>query len=71
MPSHLSPRPHRRSALQLGVGGLLGLSVGDLLRAESTGDGAAPAAKSVIHLYLTGGFAAQESWDPKPEAPAD
>ncbi|MEC9095516.1 MAG: DUF1501 domain-containing protein, partial [Planctomycetota bacterium] len=28
-------------------------------------------AKSVNHLNLSGGFSAQESWDPKPEAPID
>lgn len=28
-------------------------------------------AKSVIHIYLTGGVSAQESWDPKPDAPIE
>ena len=63
--------PNRRSALHLGVGGMLGLSIGELLRATEPSNDTAPAAKSVIHLYLTGGFSAQESWDPKPEAPTD
>jgi hypothetical protein len=63
----------RRSALQVGFCSALGLSIGDLLRAEARAaaekNGAKPAsAKSVIHLQLPGGFAAQESWDPKPEA---
>ena len=30
-----------------------------------------PAAKSIIPLNLGGGFSAQNSWDPKPEAPAE
>lgn len=62
--------PNRRQAVQIGVGSMLGLSVGDLLRADDAAKQAAPA-RSVIHLYLTGGFSAQESWDPKPEAPTD
>ena len=28
-------------------------------------------AKSVIQIYLPGGIAHQESWDPKPEAPIE
>jgi hypothetical protein len=58
----------RRSAMQIGFCSTLGLSMGDLLRAEDKAGGKAPPAKSVIHLQLPGGFASQESWDPKPEA---
>lgn len=57
----------RRQAMQIGYCSALGLSMSDLLLAEKQGLQAAPA-KSVIHLQLPGGFAAQESWDPKPEA---
>jgi hypothetical protein len=66
-------RYNRRSALEIGFCTALGLSTGDLLRADQrraespSGAKSAPA-KSVIHLQLPGGFAAQESWDPKPEA---
>ncbi|HAA48460.1 MAG TPA: DUF1501 domain-containing protein, partial [Planctomycetaceae bacterium] len=59
---------NRRQAVRVGTGSLLGLSLGDLLRADAK---QAPQARSVIHLYLTGGFSVQESWDPKPEAPTD
>jgi hypothetical protein len=61
----------------LGLGGLagLGLCLPDLLRARVQA-GAHPAprgtfarAKSVIVLYLHGGHAQQETWDPKPEGP--
>lgn len=67
---------NRRDSLRIGVCGALGLSLSDLLRSEARADGAAklrkePAAKSIIHLNLGGGFSAQESWDPKPEAPAE
>jgi len=63
---------NRRDAMRIGVCSALGFSLADLLRAEA----AIPAlkegtAKSVIHLNLSGGFPAQESFDPKPEAPAE
>ena len=66
----------RRNSIRIGVCAALGLSLSDLLRAEARADGIAdqvnePAAKSIIHLNLGGGFSAQESWDPKPEAPAE
>jgi hypothetical protein len=67
-----SARISRRSALQVGFCGALGLSLSDLLRGEARAAGPKDApAKSIIHLNLGGGFAAQESWDPKPEAPAE
>ena len=71
MPANHRNRIDRRSAVQLAAGGALGLSLPALLRAKESSSEKPPAAKSVIHLYLTGGFAAQESWDPKPEAPTD
>jgi hypothetical protein len=70
----------RRELLR--VGGLAGLGLGmglclpDLLRAraEAQGRGAASAsfgrARSVIMIYLHGGPAQQETWDPKPGGPA-
>ncbi len=68
----------RRDSIGIGIGvcGALGLSLSDLLRAEARADGITdakkePAAKSIIHLNLGGGFSAQESWDPKPESPAE
>lgn len=70
----------RRNALQAGVFGALGLSMGDMFRIEARGDEAYSAtkadkleakAKSVIQLHLGGGFQQQESFDPKPEAPVE
>ncbi|HVX15242.1 MAG TPA: DUF1501 domain-containing protein [Pirellulales bacterium] len=70
----------RRQALQAGVLGALGLSLGDMLRAEATdnqafsqasGEKKAAKALSVIQLHLGGGFQQQESLDPKPEAPVE
>jgi len=57
---------NRRTALKMCLGSAFGLSLADILQANPN----APA-KSIIHLNLSGGFSAQESWDPKPEAPID
>jgi hypothetical protein len=70
----------RRQALQAGVLGALGLSLGDMFRLEAAENqaftqaaGAKKTAKalSVIQLHLGGGFQQQESLDPKPEAPVE
>ena len=61
----------RRSAMQIGFCSSLGLSMGDLLRADTSANAKSAPAKSVIHLQLPGGMASQESWDPKPEASID
>lgn len=73
-PSHFQ-RPTRRDVLRVGWLGGLGLTLGGLLKAEaaseSRGKPAAPKAKSVIHIYLQGGFAHMDSFDPKPDAPPE
>ncbi len=74
-PAHF--RPMRRSFLKVGFLGGLGLSLGQLLQLESARadqkffESKVGKAKSVIHVTLGGGMAAQESWDPKPEAPLE
>src|SRR3954467_3651924 len=66
----------RRSFLQVGYSGLLGLGLPGLLaaRAAANGGGAATAtastrAKSVIVILLSGGLGQHDSFDMKPEAP--
>ena len=71
----------RRGFLTVGAVGGLGLTLADLLTLEAgaaqaaAGQAAAgdiPArAKSVIHIYLPGGIAHQESFDPKPFSPIE
>ena len=67
----------RRSFLQVGFLGGLGLSLADYLRIqEARGDqkffeSKEGPAKSVIYIYLPGGCAHQETWDPKPFAPIE
>lgn len=73
-PSHFQ-RPTRRDVLRAGWLGGVGLSLGGLLKAEAKaqerGSKVAAKAKSVIHIYLNGGFAHMDSFDPKPDAPIE
>jgi len=70
----------RRHALQAGVLGGLGLTLGDMFRLEAAdsqaftqaaGTRKEARALSVIQLHLGGGMQQQESLDPKPEAPVE
>jgi Protein of unknown function (DUF1501) len=68
---------NRRSFLQVGAIGGLGLTLDQFFCLEaraaetlSVGDKPAPA-KSIIHIYLPGGMAHQDSWDPKPLSPIE
>jgi hypothetical protein len=62
----------RRLLLQAGGAGLLGLSLPKLLAAEAAGGTKIkPRAKSVIFLFLFGGPSQLETYDLKPEAPAE
>jgi hypothetical protein len=66
---------NRREALR--IGGLLtaGLSLGDLLARPALADASKPksfgAAKNCILLYLSGGPPQHDTFDPKPDAPAE
>lgn len=68
----------RRNALYVGWLAGVGISLGDILRYEANAvEGTRSRlagfgkAKSVIHVYLQGGFAQTDSFDPKPDAPAE
>ncbi|MEX2187224.1 MAG: DUF1501 domain-containing protein [Pirellulales bacterium] len=68
--SFVHPRLSRRAAIEAGAIGLLGLGTNHLapLRA-ATATQTAPKAKSVIYIFLSGGLAQHDSFDPKPDAP--
>src|SRR5689334_11898162 len=70
-PAHFR-KVSRREFLYAGLIGGLGLTMGDYmkLRAAET-DIIQPTAKSLIHIFLPGGCAHQETWDPKPLAPIE
>jgi hypothetical protein len=67
----------RREVLQVGAASGLGLTLGGLFRAEAARADAKSfhsfdgTAKSVIHIWLPGGWAQQETFDPKPLAPLE
>ena len=70
---HLN-RYSRRDALRVGSLGTLGISLGQMLRLEAAQknfESKEGTAKSVIQIILPGGIAAQETWNPKPEAPLE
>ncbi|MBO0698469.1 MAG: DUF1501 domain-containing protein [Zavarzinella sp.] len=74
-PSHFAPAS-RRTFLQVGAVTSLGLTLDGFLRlqaarAETEAPSKEGKAKSVIHIFLPGGAAHQESWDPKPNAPIE
>ena len=77
--SRYDPRLSRREWLRVGGIGIGGLSLPALAAAAPTTPGTEPVevartfgkAKSVIVLFLGGGPPQHETWDPKPEAPAE
>jgi hypothetical protein len=62
----------RRELLRVGSLGLLGLGLPELLRARAGApEKRAGKARSCILLFMWGGPAQQDTWDPKPDAPAE
>lgn len=66
----------RRSCLKLGLGAFVGAGLSDLLRlqaaaAPENSSGLRASAKSCILIWLDGGPSHFETFDPKPEAPAE
>jgi hypothetical protein len=62
----------RRAFLQVGASSVLGLSLADLLRLRGEGRTTTDArARAVILLWLWGGPAQLDTWDPKPNAPLE
>ena len=61
---------NRRDFLYTGLFGGLGLSMGESMRLQAE-SAIKPRAQSVIHIFLPGGAAAQEMWDPKINAPIE
>src|SRR5271169_3270428 len=69
-PEHIW-RPNRREFLFVGLVGSLGLTLGNLFKLQAQSAGAKARAQSVINIFLPGGIAAQESFDPKLLAPIE
>ena len=74
-PAHFR-RPSRRAFLYVGFAGGLGLTLDQFFRMEARADtksagGKEPPARSLIHIFLPGGMAHQDSFDPKPYSPIE
>src|SRR2546429_4169516 len=74
-PAHFR-RPTRRTFLHVGLVGGLGLTLADFFRMQAQADTQLPEAKeglakSIIHIFLPGGMAHQDSFDPKPYSPIE
>lgn len=69
--SFVHPRLSRRTALQAGAVGLLGLGSNHVaaLREASAAPAASSRPRSVIYIFLSGGLAQHDSFDLKPQAP--
>src|SRR5487761_32639 len=73
----LADRIGRRGFLTVGAVGGIGLSLADFFRLQQAKaeqknyDFVEAKAKSVIHIFLPGGMAQQESFDPKPFSPIE
>jgi uncharacterized protein (DUF1501 family) len=62
----------RRWFLQTGLAGIAGLSLPELLRCRAAGAASTEAdRKAVILIWLSGGPSQLDTWDPKPDAPAE
>jgi uncharacterized protein (DUF1501 family) len=67
---------NRRDFMQVGFAAGIGLSLPEMLKVQARGqakfyESKEGVAKSLIHIYLPGGMAHQETWDPKPYAPSE
>jgi hypothetical protein len=61
----------RRAVLQAGISTVLGLSLADVLRLQGKTTYGTGSARSVLLLWLWGGPAQLDTWDPKPNAPLE
>jgi hypothetical protein len=64
-------RPNRREFLFVGLVGSVGLTLGNLFKLRAQTPGLKPRAESIINIFLPGGMAAQETFDPKLFAPVE
>ncbi|MBM3458731.1 MAG: DUF1501 domain-containing protein [Armatimonadetes bacterium] len=61
----------RRTVLQVGGLGALGLSLPELLRGRAAAAAPAPRAEACVVVFLNGGPSHLDMWDMKPDAPAE
>ncbi len=61
----------RRSFLQIGMAGMGSLGMSDILRAKAQAGSSSQAETSLILIWLDGGPSHMDTYDPKPDAPAE
>jgi hypothetical protein len=64
-------QPNRREFLFVGLVGSLGLTLGNALKLQAQTASPKASAQAVINIFLPGGMAAQETFDPKILAPIE
>jgi uncharacterized protein (DUF1501 family) len=70
-PGFFDPAVNRREFLRAGALSLFGLGLPRMLQAREQADPPRGRAKACILLFMWGGPAQQDTWDPKPDAPAE
>ena len=70
-PAPVRPAVDRRVALRAGAVGLLGLNTAAWQALPVGAAGGGPTARGVIFVFLSGGLSQLDSFDPKPDAPAE
>lgn len=68
---HLCQGITRRGFLQIGCAGALGLTLPELLHAQQANKASGKPQRSVLLVWLWGGPSHLDTFDPKPDAPAD
>lgn len=71
MTTHPSHRLPRRTVLQAGAAGMLGISLPQVLAARNVSAATPGTPKSVLIVFLTGACSHHDTFDMKPEAPAE
>ena len=61
----------RRKLLQVGAAGMMGLSLPELLAADSDAEMLKPRADSLVIIFLNGGPSHLDMWDMKPDGPSE
>src|SRR6266404_248484 len=66
-----NPAVSRRQVLQAGALSLFGLGLPNLINARGSDSRKRPRGRACILLFMWGGPAQQDTWDMKPDAPAE
>jgi uncharacterized protein (DUF1501 family) len=66
-----NPDVNRREFLRAGALNLFGLGLPQLLASRARAEAPRPRARACILLFMWGGPAQQDTWDPKPDAPVE